>query len=146
MLNPNTYVRKPFPVDAVEVTEANFDEVAIWCGGEIREAGGKRYIKVAVRRPLNDRQTRASVGDWVLYAGNGYKVYSKTAFFGSFEKPTGQMLDRLVQERKPQPFPGEPEEMQEEVIPVSRAALQRLEERYGAVDVVVDLRESVIKS
>jgi len=133
MLAPITYVRKPFAVEAAQVTEENFLDVALWCGGEVREAGEKQYIKVPVKRPMNDRQTRANVGDWVLSSGDGFKVYSKSAFYGSFEKPTGAVLDRLIQDRKPRPFPNEPAEMQEEVIPASRDAEGNL---------IVDLRDA----
>lgn len=135
MLSPITYVRKPFAVDALEVTEENISTVAEWCGGEVRQNGERQFIKVPVRRPLNDRQTRASVGDWVLSSGDGFKVYSKSAFYGSFEKPTGAVLDRLVQERKPQPFPNEPAEMQEEVTPLSRQS----------GELVVDVRDAELE-
>lgn len=84
------YIRKPFSIDAVQVTEENIDEIAKWCGGEIitEKRGRKdiRYVKVRVNRPLNERQTKAFVGDWVLYAGTGYKVYTSKAFDACFEK------------------------------------------------------------
>ena len=84
------FARKAFYVDAVQVTEENIEEVAKWCQGDIRKGYGLsstlgRYIKVRVHRPLNERQTRAFVGDWVLYAGTGYKVYSPRAFEKNFE-------------------------------------------------------------
>lgn len=84
------YIRKPFTVNAVQVTLDNMEEVAKWCGGEIiiEKRGGRliQYIKVDVNRPLNDRQTKAFVEDWVLEAGTGYKCYSKKSFPSSFEK------------------------------------------------------------
>lgn len=84
------YIRKAFEIDAVQVTEENFEEVAKWCDGDIRtEKHGRkdvRYIQVRVNRPLNERQTKAFIGDWVLYAGTGYKVYTNKAFTSSFEK------------------------------------------------------------
>lgn len=97
------YTRKPFPVDAVQVTEDNLSEVALWCGGDIHtstktlrddqgvETGKIKlpYIKVDVHRPLNDRQTKAFVGDWVLKSESGFKVYTLKAFDGSFEKKVG---------------------------------------------------------
>lgn len=92
-----TYVRKPFTVEAVQVTEANIDQVAAWCSGEIRitappkgsRAPELKYIKVNVHRALNDRQTKAYVGDWVLFAGTGFKVYTPKAFEKSFELDAG---------------------------------------------------------
>lgn len=94
------YTRKPFPVDAVQVTEENLNEVAKWCGGDIHtstktlrndagEETGKiklPFIKVDVHRPLNDRQTKAFVGDWVLKSDSGFKVYTLKAFDNSFQK------------------------------------------------------------
>lgn len=81
------FVRKPFTIQAVRVTAENMEKVAKWCGGEIRtrEKSKTRYISVDVARPLNERQTMAYIGDHVMYAGNGYKVYNDTAFNNSFD-------------------------------------------------------------
>jgi hypothetical protein len=89
------YVRKPLYVDAVQITEENFAEIAKWCQGEIRAIVGDElvkdginpgtaYIRVRVHNPKNVRQTKGFVGDWVLYTEKGYKVYSQKAFRGSF--------------------------------------------------------------
>jgi hypothetical protein len=45
---------------------------------------GERYIKVRVHNPRNEKQTQAYVGDVVVYAGKGFKVYSSTAFQDNF--------------------------------------------------------------
>lgn len=86
------FIRKSFPVEAVRVTAANIEEVANWCGGTIRTEesnapynAGEQYIKVRVETPLTPRQTMAFVGDWVLYAGKGYKVYKDKPFRKSFD-------------------------------------------------------------
>lgn len=85
------FARKPFLVDAIRVTEANIHEVAKWCKGEVlEELQGPTvasYIKVDVSRPLNERQKKAFVGDWVLFAGRGFKCYSPKAFDDCFEYP-----------------------------------------------------------
>lgn len=84
---PELYVRKPFEVEAVQVTEDNIGDVADWCDGELRStAENIPFVKVKVHRPLTTRQTRAFVGDWILYAGRGFKVYTTKAFETSFEK------------------------------------------------------------
>jgi hypothetical protein len=86
------YVRKALHVDAVRVTEGNFEEIAAWCQGDIRtedadgERYGKRYIKIRVHNPKNPRQTKAFTGDWLLYTEKGYKVYVNKAFMASFEE------------------------------------------------------------
>jgi hypothetical protein len=96
---PQKFVRKPFVVEGYEVTPENIEELAAWCGGEVKYSEGRRgqaqqqYIKVAVKRPLNDRQTRAYPGDWVLSAGTGFKVYTQKAFSGSFEEQSDRMFD-----------------------------------------------------
>ena len=99
------YVRKPFEVDAVQVAAENIDEVAKWCQGEVHfenpgvlgaEPPTNPFIKVHVARALNDRQTRAMVGDWVLYAGTGFKVYTNKAFTKSFEVSQGACKDAAV--------------------------------------------------
>lgn len=86
------YVRKLFYIDAIRVTEENIKDVAEWCQGEFRElkltkdGEPTKFIKVwNVNRPLNERQTKAFIGDWVLYAGRGYKVYTNKAFETSFD-------------------------------------------------------------
>jgi hypothetical protein len=94
------YQRKPIMVDAVRVTEENFTEVAQWCQGAIvsSEKGTKsleelkqdksKFIKVRVINPQRIRQTKAYVGDWVLYSEyNGYKVYTDGAFKNAFFDP-----------------------------------------------------------
>lgn len=83
---------KPFFVDGVHVTADNMEQVAEWCGGEIRYATNPRtkakdpYIHVPVIRPQHDRQTKAFVGDHVLFAMNSYKVYTDKAFTTKFQK------------------------------------------------------------
>lgn len=96
------YSRKSFPVDAVRVTVENLAEVAEWCNGEIHEDTTSdnptfhpQYVKVRVQNPLTPRQTQAYVGDWVLYAGKGYKVYTNKAFIKSFT---------LIEKNDPEPM------------------------------------------
>lgn len=89
-INTQKFVRKPFFVEAVQVTKENFSELAEWCQGKIetdRESGGsKKYIKVRVTYPKHPKQTRAYVGDWILYTDSGYKVYTNHAFEKSFDR------------------------------------------------------------
>lgn len=85
-MKTHKFARKPFYVDAVRVSEANIEEVAQWCDGAVETEENQRYVKVKVLRPLNDRQTQAFIGDWVLFAGTGFKVYTTKAFDKAFEK------------------------------------------------------------
>ena len=91
------YVRKALYVEAVQVTEDNFMDIARWCFGEIgnvdespvdMEAEAeptKQYIHVRVHNPKNSRQTKAFLGDWILYTERGYKVYTTKAFQANFD-------------------------------------------------------------
>lgn len=86
-MKTHKFARKPFYVDAVRVSEENIQEVAKWCNGEVQSSAEEGlYIKVRVHRPLTERQTMAFIGDWVLFAGSGFKVYTPKAFDKSFEK------------------------------------------------------------
>ena len=101
------FLRKPLYVDAVRITGANFDEIAVWCQGEVQadEVPGKgttkKYIKVRVHNPKNARQTKAFVGDWLLYTERGYKVYTNKAFHASFDPvSTSKSINQAVAEAK----------------------------------------------
>lgn len=91
MIETQKYLRKPLYVDAVRITGANFEEIAAWCQGEILHdeaqgtGPGKKYIRVRVHNPKNPRQTKAYVGDWLLYTERGYKVYTAKAFHMAFD-------------------------------------------------------------
>lgn len=82
------FVRKPFEVEAIQVTAENIEEVAVWCNGSVERLGeeGKddRYIHVRVHYPISPRQTKAFIGDWVLYSKNGFKCYNPKAFSNNF--------------------------------------------------------------
>jgi hypothetical protein len=93
------YIRKALYVEAIQITLENFVEVAKWCQGEIKDYNDKtlvgaeaenplteRYIHVRVHNPKNVRQTKAYIGDWLLYTERGYKVYTQKAFRNSFDK------------------------------------------------------------
>lgn len=89
-METTSYIRKPFAINAVRVTAQNLQEVADWCGGEIKTqpVRGKDapFIHVDVRRPISDRQTKAFVGDWVLESHTGFKCYTNRAFNTSFDQ------------------------------------------------------------
>lgn len=87
------YIKKPLYVEAVRITRGNFSEVVAWCKGQIRtehakhpQNPGKKYIKIEAHNPINTRQTKAYVGDWVLKTERGFKVYSHKNFTESFDE------------------------------------------------------------
>lgn len=109
IMKTEKYTRKPFEVEAVQVTDENFEDVAAWCDGTIVtsrspksedglfESESERYIKVDVSRPLNERQTKAYVGDWLLSAVKGFKVYADGPFTRNFTKvPKNDIPQELI--------------------------------------------------
>jgi len=93
MIQTTTYVRKPLYVEAVQVTPENFNEIALWCQGDIQEITERgrtfQFIAVRVTNPMNPRQGQARVGDWILTSERGYKVYTPKAFEKAFDPATG---------------------------------------------------------
>lgn len=104
-LKTSKYTRKPFEVEAIQVTAENMEQVAKWCRGQLRRSAGpggrnpQRYIKVPVKRFLTDRQTQAYVGDWVVTAieegAKGFKVYTPKAFTKTFDELVEDMFKTL---------------------------------------------------
>lgn len=95
------FIKKPLYVEAVRITAANFDEVVSWCQGEVdqEEVPGKgttkKFIKIRVLNPSpkNARQTKAFIGDWILYTERGYKIYTHKAFIASFDEALENVED-----------------------------------------------------
>lgn len=89
------FVRKQFPVQAARITPMNIKELAEACGGTLMQDGDKEghfsrdYIKVRVVLPLNEEQTKARVGDWLVKQGRTFKVYKDPAFRKTFEQKDG---------------------------------------------------------
>jgi hypothetical protein len=86
------FVRKSFPVEAVQVTKENLLEVTAWCGGKLLVTGldhakgaGRPYVKVNVGKTLHEDQDKAFPGNWVLKLGGTFKVYTSGAFKASFD-------------------------------------------------------------
>lgn len=86
-IKTETYIRKPLYVEAVKVTEENFDEIRAWVSGKIEKDGPKRFIRVFVKDPKVPRQSKAYVGDWILWTERGgHKVYTPKAFEAAFDR------------------------------------------------------------
>lgn len=78
--------RRDIFVDYVQVTSENMAELAQWCSGKIRRTGnGAKYIFVHVLYPKEPKQSRAFVGDYLLYSPTGFKVYTERGFTKVFE-------------------------------------------------------------
>lgn len=121
MVETTKYIRKPLYVDAVQISAENLAEIADWCQGEVKDYNDnalaeqdkgniakERYVHVRVHNPKNVRQTKAFVGDWLLYTERGYKVYTQKAFKSSFEPVAAPAAS------VPTPVPAEPHPSQDE--------------------------------
>jgi predicted phosphoribosyltransferase len=101
-VNTEKYIRKPLYVDAVRVTEQNFNELTDWCQGELEfeetkdNGPNRKYIRVRVHNPKGPRQTKAFVGDWILYTDRGYKIYTNKAFKAAFDPVPMTEPDEIV--------------------------------------------------
>lgn len=92
------YIKKALYVEAVRITKDNLEDIADWCQGEIQQdevpgKGTKKFIRVRVHNPKNSRQTKAHIGDWLLYTDRGYKIYTNRAFCQSFDQAPEETLE-----------------------------------------------------
>lgn len=105
------FQRKTFSVRAARVSPLNIEELAKECGGKLMHDGEKDgnlsrdYIKVRVQYPLNDDQTKARVGDWLVKQGRNWKVYKDKAFRNTFEYPDGTQVAAEPPKKQESPSP-----------------------------------------
>ena len=83
-----TFVRKPFTVEAVEITEENIAEIAELIGTLRQKENGSPYI--AVNRRLVPNLFRVYPGFWMTKMGDGDNIrcYSKRVFNQQFVETT----------------------------------------------------------
>lgn len=91
------YMRKPFTVDAVEITEENMEECAKYIG-DVKEEDGVRYILVDKR--LVPNVTKVTVGYFMTRfksrVGFKTRVFSPQMFRGEFVSMTPDLDEWLV--------------------------------------------------
>lgn len=108
------FIRKPFDVNAVQVTPDNAAEIAEWCKGQLGQADyklmGQTVKLVAVQVPGNGpkkgKMVDALIGSWVVEHNNNFRVYRDQQFQETFiarvalDDPSQHFhIDDLVQER-----------------------------------------------
>lgn len=76
------FVRKPFTVEAVEVTVDNIEEIAELVGTLRHKDNGTPYIQV--NRRLVPNIVRVFPGFWMTKLGENIRCYSKHAFEEQF--------------------------------------------------------------
>lgn len=80
------FVRKPFSVEAVEITTENISEVAAFVGDLRHKEDGTPYIQVNRRRVPNI--PRVFPGFWMTKMGGNIRCYSGRAFKEQFVEST----------------------------------------------------------
>ena len=77
------YIRKPFTIKAVEVTEENFEEIAALCGKSIQlTEKGDRFI--LVNRRVIPNGTKIFVGWWITVMDDNIRCYPPRSFNNQF--------------------------------------------------------------
>lgn len=72
---PNTYRHKSTPVEAVQLTRKNVNEVAKWCGGKVVERvkpGDPSDVYIALDLPSTGEPIRAETFHWSTHDGRKY--------------------------------------------------------------------------
>lgn len=88
-----TFVRKPFVVEAVEITEDNIAEVAKKVGTLKLDEEGKPYI--SVNRMLFPSLFKVFPGYWMTVLDDQIRCYSKIVFERQFIKSNAGVEDWL---------------------------------------------------
>lgn len=77
------FIRIPFTVKAVQITEENLDEICELIGKEVKETDdGRRFI--IVDRRIIQNGHKAHVGGWVTQMDDKLRYYSKGSFKSQF--------------------------------------------------------------
>lgn len=82
----STFVRKPFTVEAVEVTNENIAEIAEMVGTLRQKDNGTPYIQVD--RRLVPNIFRVYPGFWMTKMGDNIRCYAKRVFKEQFIEST----------------------------------------------------------
>lgn len=85
----STFVRKPFVVEAIEVTEENIAEIAPFVGSLREKTDGTPFIHVD--RRLVPNIYRVYPGFWMTRMGDNFRCYSRRIFFDQFVEGTPEI-------------------------------------------------------
>lgn len=99
----NEFVRKPFIVEAMEITKENITEVSKYIGDiEVNEDGSK-FIRVD--KNLVPNVTRVYPGFYMTRMGDYIRCYSRRVFFEQFTPLTGDIQKWVTFLEKTTPIP-----------------------------------------
>lgn len=82
MLEFTEYIRIPFKVEAIEVTEENMEEIAKYVGDYKKKEDGTPYI--LVDRRIVPGVQRVYAGYWMTRMGDNIRCYAKKIFEEQF--------------------------------------------------------------
>jgi len=88
------FTRKPFPVNAVQVTLQNIEEVAEWCKGAIEYVPTKMMgtitdLPVVKMKGMGENRGKefvASLGCWIVELKGSFRSYKHAQFEASFDE------------------------------------------------------------
>lgn len=102
-MDMTTYIRKPFNVEAIQITEENLSEIAVLIGEESALDDGTRFIKI--NKKIVPHVFRAWDGWWVTKFGDDYHCYSDKLFKKQFAEstPEGQTWVEFMNREPEQP-------------------------------------------
>ena len=92
------FIRQPFKVEAVQVTDENMEELCKLIGLEIKSTKGSRYI--LVDRRIVPLGTKAFVGSWVTRMGPKLRCYPNHIFVKQFLPMTDEWAGWFTDEEE----------------------------------------------
>lgn len=93
-MNFTTYVRKPFTVEAIQITRENIEEAAPFIGTLIKEGPNAPYILVNSEKVPNVEQVYP--GFWMTRMGKFTRCYSRRAFENEFVEQTPVVAEMVA--------------------------------------------------
>lgn len=98
MMKIEEFIRRPFDVNAVQVTPQNAAEVAEWCGGKVAKSTYKLAgfdtqldcVKVPGNGPNKGKMVEARIGSYVVEHEGNFRVFRKQQFHDTFIKRTAE--------------------------------------------------------
>jgi hypothetical protein len=85
------YMRKPFFVEAIEITEENIRDVAKLLGLYVERPDGSKYIQVRKEMAPNVFQGRIYPGYFLTKLNDDYRCYQPKSFHNQFEEDDGTL-------------------------------------------------------
>lgn len=90
-LDLNTFVRKPFTVEAVEITPENIEEVSKFVGELKKKEDGTPFI--LVDRRIVPNVHRVYPGFWMTRMGDNIRCYASHIFTDQFTESTPAIME-----------------------------------------------------